>query len=73
MRNIKINSLVKFNYENIPAEFLEKYPFEKNDVYVFLGEISNMPGHGIFIDYQTGQIFCGYHIEYFTEINKDEM
>lgn len=33
--------------------------------YLFLGEVKNMPGHGIFIDSKTGQTLYGYHTENF--------
>lgn len=33
--------------------------------YLFLGEIKNMPGHGIFVDSKTGETLYGYHTENF--------
>lgn len=33
--------------------------------YLFLGEIKNMPGHGIFVDSKTGETLYGYHLENF--------
>jgi len=33
--------------------------------YLFLGEVRNMPGHGIFVDQKTGTTLFGYHLENF--------
>jgi hypothetical protein len=33
--------------------------------YLYLGEISNMPGHGTFVYQKTGETLWGYHIENF--------
>ena len=62
-------SLVKFNFYQLP----KKYPFTKNGVYVFLGEIVNMPGHCIVIDHKTGKIYSGYHTENFVECSESQL
>lgn len=49
----------------------KEHPFEKNKPYVFLGEITQMPGHCV-ADYKTGQLYSGYHTENFEEIPEDE-
>jgi hypothetical protein len=49
-----------------------KYPFKENGVYVYFGEIPNMPGHCIVADHKTGKIYSGFHTENFTELKKDE-
>jgi hypothetical protein len=41
-------------------------------MYVFFGEIPNMPGHCVVADHRTGHIFSGYHTENFTEIPRDD-
>lgn len=33
--------------------------------YLFLGEVKNMPGHGIFVDQKTGTTLFGYHLDNF--------
>jgi hypothetical protein len=66
-------SLVRFNYDAIPAEYHEKYPFESTGVYVFLGELVNMPGHCVVADHKTGRIYSGYHSEGFVELAEDEV
>ncbi len=66
-------SLVSFNYDSLPSEYHEKYPFTKKGVYVFFGEIPNMGGHCVVADHKTGQIFSGYHTENFVEIPNEEV
>jgi hypothetical protein len=69
-------ALVKFR----PREIKEtrgvktlRYPFKKEAVYVFLGEIPNMPGHCAIADSKSGKIYTGYHTESFTEIPYDDL
>lgn len=52
---------------------MPRYPFKKEEVYVFLGEIPNMPGHCLVADRKSGKIHAGYHTESFTEIPDDEV
>ena len=66
------NSLVRFMSENLSPAFLTKYPFTRDGVYIYLGEIPNMPGHCIVVDYKSGKFHAGYHTENFTEIPQDE-
>ena len=68
-------SLVRFCADGIPPECLDKYPFTDDSahVYVFFGEIPNMPGHCIVADHKTGQIFSGFHTENFIELTEDEL
>lgn len=65
-------SLVRFCFGRIPIEYHDKYPFAPNGVYVFFGEIPNMPGHCIVADHQTGRVYAGYHTENFAEIPEDD-
>lgn len=39
---------------------------------IFLGEIANMAGHGIFIG-KSGKSYFGYHISHFRELSEDEI
>lgn len=48
------------------------YPFCNDLPLVYLGEIVNMPGHGIFIG-QSGKCYFGYHISNFRELIRDEI
>lgn len=50
---------------------MNEYPFCNDFPLVYLGEIANMPEHGIFIG-QSGKCYWGYHIWNFRELSKDE-
>jgi hypothetical protein len=65
-------SLVRFNFNAVPPEYHSKYPFVLGRSYVYFGEIPNMPGHCVVADFETGQIYAGYHIENFNEISEDD-
>lgn len=39
---------------------------------IYLGEIYNMPGHGIFVG-RSGKCYFGYHIDNFRELKEDEV
>lgn len=66
--------LCKFDYENMNPDTRDKSPFKKDGVYVFIGEISNMKGHGIFMDHNnTKDIYSGYHMENFIKLTDDEL
>lgn len=41
--------------------------------YVFLGEIPNMPGHGLFYKDGATKIIIGRHLEDFRELTEDEV
>ena len=49
-----------------------EYPFSDDMPMVYLGEIANMPEHGIFIG-KSGQCYFGYHISNFRELSEDEI
>lgn len=69
-------SLVKFQPRVSAAARIAKtprYPFNKGEAYVFLGEIPNMPGHCVVADRKSGKIHAGYHTESFVEIPRDEL
>ena len=63
-------SLVKFTCEKDHWHF---YPFTSNGVYIFLGEIPNMPGHCVVVEHKSGRIYSGYHTDRFKEIDEDEI
>ena len=64
-------SWVKFDYNNLPIDYLHDYPFKKEDVYIFFGEIPNMPGHCIICD-EMGKFHIGYHTDHFYELSQEE-
>jgi hypothetical protein len=65
-------SLVKFNFDGCPVEYHKKCPFSSEVVYVYLGDIVNMPGHCVVVEHETGRIYSGFHTENFVEIPEDE-
>jgi uncharacterized protein with WD repeat len=65
-------SLVKFDFSTLPDEYANQYPFKPNKRYIFFGEMPNMEGHCIVMDYE-GKHFIGYHTENFIEMNEDEL
>ncbi len=67
-------SLCKFDFERFPKSFKaeEKYPFKKDALYIFLGNIPNMLGHCVVADHLSGRVYSGYHTENFIELDEDE-
>jgi hypothetical protein len=68
----RIRALVKFNFDDVPAEYHRKYPFSSEDRFVYLGDIQQMGGHSIVVRLSDGRVFCGYHSENFVELKADE-
>ena len=73
--DININTMVKFDYDNIPKQYWDDYLkiFPKDDVFVFMGELEQMKGHCILCNYKTGKIICGYHTDDFIALIDDEV
>ncbi len=46
--------------------------FQKEQAFLFLGEISNMPGHCAVVN-KSGKVFWGIHTENFKEAIEDEI
>ncbi len=65
-------SLVRFRFDQLSPEYHSKYPFTHDGMYVFFGEIPNMPGHCVVADHRSGQLYSGYHLENFAEIPDDD-
>lgn len=72
---IKPNTMVKFDYDGMPKEchkhYLDKFP--KNEVFIFMGEIEQMPAHCIVCNHKAGQIYSGYHTDNFIPLTNDEV
>ncbi len=45
--------------------------FYSNEVFVYLGETVNMPGH-VIVAGKDGNVYFGYHPENFEEVPEDE-
>ena len=58
--------------ETLKDEVAVDYPFSDDLPMIYLGEISNMPEHGIFIG-QSGKCYFGYHIDNFRVLRESEI
>ena len=41
------------------------HKFDKDNWFIYLGEIPNMPGHCVVAGHESGKIYSGYHIDNF--------
>lgn len=44
----------------------------KNDRLVYLGDINQMPGHGVFVLMGSGKVFTGLHVDSFKVTEAEE-
>jgi hypothetical protein len=51
----------------------QELPFLNDMPLIYLGEIPNMPEHGVFAGHHSGRLYSGYHIEHFVELSKSEV
>jgi len=65
-------SLVKIDKEIASTELPELKKESPHPTFVFLGEIPQMPGHCVVVDYESGKVYSGYHTENFIELKDDE-
>jgi len=56
----------------LKEEITNTYPFCNDLPLIYLGEITNMPEHGIFIG-KSGKCYFGYHIFNFRELSETEI
>ena len=47
------------------------HPIMQEKVFIYFGEIPNMPGHCVVSGHESGRLFSGYHIDNFQEIDED--
>jgi hypothetical protein len=66
-------SLVRLKEKWAKQSSAEELPFRDDMPLVFLGEIPNMPGHGVFAGHRSGHLYSGYHIEQFVELPESEV
>jgi hypothetical protein len=71
-KKIRPFSLVKYNFDSTPKEWYSQLPFKKKDIFVFLGEILQVPDHGVFLNIKTNKIYSGYHLSEFLEVPEEE-
>ena len=72
---LRQNALIKIepNYKKWLKENDGESPLLKEDVFIFLGEIPNMPNHSIVAGHKSGKILSGYHTSDFMELSDDEV
>jgi hypothetical protein len=66
-------SIVKLKKKWAIEPALQSAPFFKDMPLVYLGEIPNMPEHGVFVGHQSGRVYSGLHISQFTELTENEI
>ena len=78
-------TLVKFDLHRLNTEYQAHYrkafkegsfPFKQGDIVLFMGEIKQMPGHGVFvIQNKNGpaSVYYGYHMNNFVVPTEDEI
>ena len=67
MSQLREKSLV-----TLKEDTTSSFPFDKDLPMIYLGEITNMKEHGIFIG-KSGKCYFGYHISHFKELGEDEV
>lgn len=66
-------SRVRHTEEWMPIyDWMYKKEDAKSFGFIYLGEIPNMLGHGVFISCYDSKIYTGMHLETFEEIPEDE-
>ncbi len=46
-------------------------PIMNEKIFIFFGEIPNMPGHCVVSGHESGKIYSGYHIDSFQELQEE--
>ena len=55
------------------AALASQSPFGNDLPLVFIGEIPNMPEHGVFAGHRSGRIYSGLHIAQFQEVRPEDV
>lgn len=66
-------SLVRLKKKWTAEPASQALPFINDMPLIFLGEIPNMPEHGVFVGHQSGRIYSGLHIFKFVELSESEV
>ena len=72
MTDIRPLAMCKFSDDHLPKEYRGGYPFDKEHMYIYFGEIPNMMGHCVVMDHSTGEVTSGYHTDLFSELTDEE-
>jgi len=52
---------------------INDHRFDKDNVFLYFGEIPNMKGHCVVCGHESGKIYSGYHIENFRVATEEEV
>ena len=55
------------------ANVADSVPFADDLPLVYLGEIPNMPEHGVFVGHRSGRVYSGYHVFQFEEVPSEDV
>lgn len=55
-----------------PKEYEKNYPWKGGESLLYLGEITNMPGHLVVVD-RKGKVRWGYHDDNFRHPTEEEI
>ncbi len=66
-------ALVRLKSEFASLAQMQGVPFANETPLVYLGEIPNMPEHGVFAGQRSGRVYAGYHIAQFEEVPAEDV
>jgi len=66
-------ALVRLKPEFASLPQMQSLPFANDTPLVYLGEIPNMPEHGVFAGQHSGRVYAGYHIAQFEELPAEDI
>ena len=52
---------------------INDHRFDKDNFFLYFGEIPNMKGHCVVCGHESGKIYSGYHIENFRVATEEEV
>ena len=64
---MKPMTLCKFDFNDLPIKYHSQYPFSRKDLFVYLGDITNMSEHCVVVRTSDNVVFSCYHTENFIE------
>jgi len=70
---MKMCSLAKFDFSGLDTKYHSQYPFSREDRFVYLGDIPQMPFHCIVARVSDGRVFSGFHTENFIPLTEEEV
>ena len=74
--SMRLNSIVRFKKESA-EHYSMLFKCDKNAHFIYMGDIVQMPGHGIFLGLYNppirGQMFSGFHTDSFEEVPQQDV